>query len=328
MSNVRIGIAGLGHLGAIHAKLMPTVERADFVSVFDIDANRTNEIAGLYNVAAAPNLEALLDNVDAIDIVAPTPAHHAVAMEALKRGKHVFLEKPITETVEQARELTRVAKEHNVFLQVGHIERFNPAIVALQKHKIEPLFVESHRLAQFNPRGTDVPVVLDLMIHDIDIILSLVNSEVERIEASGVAVVSEHADIANARLQFKNGCVANITASRISQNRMRKMRLFQKNAYISIDFLQGQSEVFRLVDSDDASATPTFMLGQIEQGAVKRNIVFEQPPSPPDHNPLKYELQLFVDSVRTGTPPVVDGSVAAHALEVAEQIMRKIQPAG
>jgi predicted dehydrogenase len=165
------------------------------------------------------------------------------------------------------------------------------------------------------------------MIHDIDIILSLVNSEVVDIDASGVPVVSEHADIANARLKFKNGCVANITASRISQNRMRKMRLFQKNAYISIDFLQGQSEVFRLVEAGDTSIKPTFMLGEIQQGAVKRNIVFEQPPAPPDHNPLRYELQLFVDGIQTGNPPIVNGNVAAHALDVAERIMYKIRGA-
>jgi predicted dehydrogenase len=236
----------------------------------------------------------------------------------------VFLEKPITETVAQARELNALAAKHDVAIQVGHIERFNPAIVALDDYNIAPLFVESHRLAQFNPRGTDVAVVLDLMIHDIDIILSLVKSEVESIDASGIAVVSGSADIANARITFANGCVANITASRISQNRMRKMRLFQKNAYLSIDFLQGQSEVFRLVDVDDDSVSPTFMLGMIDQGSVKRNIVFEQPPIPQDHNPLKYELQLFVDAVRNGTTPIVDGLAAQQALEVAEEIVSKI----
>ncbi|MDT8325406.1 MAG: gfo/Idh/MocA family oxidoreductase, partial [Bacteroidota bacterium] len=213
---------------------------------------------------------------------------------------------------------------HGVIIQVGHIERFNPAIVALDDYNIAPLFVESHRLAQFNPRGTDVAVVLDLMIHDIDIILSLVKSEVQSIDASGIAVVSESADIANARITFTNGCVANITASRISQNRMRKMRLFQKNAYLSIDFGQGLAEVFRLVDADDDSVAPTYMLGMIDQGSVKRNIVYEQPPVPKDHNPLKYELQLFVDAVRNGTQPIVDGLAAQQALEVAEEIVAKI----
>jgi predicted dehydrogenase len=324
MSKIRIGLIGLGHLGSIHAKLLPQIVDGEFVAVYDVNTEKKQEIASTLNIHPAESIDDLLDRVDAVDIVTPTSTHHEIALIAIRRNKHVFLEKPITENVDQAHELTREAEEHGVFIQVGHIERFNPAIVALNDHKIDPLFVESHRLAQFNPRGTDVPVVLDLMIHDIDIILSLVDSEVESIDASGVAVVSEHADIANARIQFKNGCVANITASRISQNRMRKMRLFQKDAYLAIDFLQGQSEVFRLVDSDDTSVSPTFMLGQIEQGAVKRNIIFEQPPAPEDHNPLKYELQLFINAVHDGEPPVVNSVVAARALEVAEQIIEKI----
>lgn len=318
-----VGVIGLGHLGSLHAKMLAQTEGAQLVGVFDVNAERCAEVAAIHGTHACASVEELLAAVEAVSIATPTSNHYDTARMAIEAGKHVFLEKPITETVEQARALNALAAECGVSVQVGHIERFNPAIVALDALDIAPLFVESHRLAQFNPRGTDVAVVLDLMIHDIDIILSLVRSEVESIDASGLAVVSDTADIANARLKFANGCVANITASRISQNRMRKMRLFQRNAYISIDFLQGQSEVFRLVDAD-ADVTPTYMLGMIEQGKVKRNIVFEQPPVPTDHNPLKYELQLFVNAVRNRTRPIVDGIAAQHALEVAEEIVRRI----
>ncbi|MBE0645376.1 MAG: Gfo/Idh/MocA family oxidoreductase [Bacteroidetes bacterium] len=325
MEALNVGVIGLGHLGSLHAKMLSTAEGAVLSAVYDLNEATTIRVAEEYNSRAAVSYDDLLDSVDALSIATPTSLHFDIAAEAIRRGKPVFLEKPITETVEQARELNALAQTHGVPIQVGHIERFNPAIVALDGYSIAPLFVESHRLAQFNPRGTDVAVVLDLMIHDIDIILSLVHSEVESIDASGLAVVSDSADIANARIKFVNGCVANITASRISQNRMRKMRLFQKNAYISIDFQQGLAEVFRLVDADDTEVSPTYMLGMIEQGKNKRNIVFEQPPVPQNHNPLRHELQLFVNAVRNGTQPVVDGYAGQQALEVAEEIVRMIQ---
>ncbi len=324
MPSLNIGVIGLGHLGSLHAKMLAQADGAALTAVYDTDTEKASKIAEEYGTRAADSIEDLFDSVSALTIATPTSTHFDIASAAIRRGIPVFLEKPITETVAQARDLNALAAEHGVIIQVGHIERFNPAIVALDQYNIAPLFVESHRLAQFNPRGTDVAVVLDLMIHDIDIILSLVKSDVQSIDASGIAVVSESADIANARITFTNGCVANITASRISQNRMRKMRLFQKNAYLSIDFGQGLAEVFRLVDADDDSVSPTYMLGMIDQGSVKRNIVYEQPPVPKDHNPLKYELQLFVDAVRNGTQPIVDGLAAQQALEVAEEIVSKI----
>jgi predicted dehydrogenase len=216
------------------------------------------------------------------------------------------------------------SKKKKVKVQVGHIERFNPAILALEPYRLQPLFIESHRLAQFNPRGSEVAVVLDLMIHDIDLILSLVRSPVTRIDASGVAVVSESVDIANARLQFKSGCVANVTASRISQNKMRKMRLFQRDAYISVDFAQGLAEVFRLLDEGDTKTKPTMMLGKIEQGKRKRLIVYEQP-EVKEVNALKYELELFLESIRNNTTPPVTAEEGLQALEVADEIMRKIE---
>lgn len=321
MSKLKLGVIGLGHLGSLHAKMLSQADGAVLEAVHDINADTAERVAGEYGARVAADLDDLLGGIDALSIATPTSSHYDIAAEAIRRGTPVFLEKPITETVDQARALNDLAEKHGVIVQVGHIERFNPAIVALDKYDIAPVFVESHRLSQFNPRGTDVAVVLDLMIHDIDIILSLVKSEVESIDASGIAVVSESADIANARIKFTNGCVANITASRISQNKMRKMRMFQKNAYISIDFLQGLAEVFRLVDPDDKDVSPTYMLGMIDQGKVKRNIVYEQPPVPNDHNPLKHELQLFVDAVRNGTRPIVDGRAAQQALEVAEKIV-------
>ncbi|MBI5645678.1 MAG: Gfo/Idh/MocA family oxidoreductase [Ignavibacteriae bacterium] len=321
---LRIGVIGLGHLGSLHAKMLSQSRNAVLSALFDTDAAKRETVSTQLGAPAVDSIDALFDAVDAVSIATPTTTHFEIASRAIERGLHVFIEKPVTKTVEEARALNSLAAQHGRLIQVGHIERFNPAIVALDNHALAPLFVESHRLAQFNPRGTDVAVVLDLMIHDIDIILSLVKSEVTDIDASGVAVVSGSADIANARLKFANGCVANITASRISQSRMRKMRLFQRDAYISIDFLQGTSGVFRLVDADAAGVVPTPMLGQIEQGSVKRTIIFEQPPAPANHNPLAYELQLFVDAALGGAPPVVDGLAGQQALEVAERIVAMI----
>ena len=251
MDPMRIGVIGVGHLGSLHVKMFSDMPGVRLSGVYDTSAGAAERVAGQYGIAAAPTLDALLDGVDAVTVATSTNAHCAVALKALERGKHVFLEKPITETVAEADVLCRAAAGRGLLLQVGHIERFNPAILALEKYKIAPMFVESHRLAQFNPRGTDVGVVLDLMIHDIDLILTFVRSPVRAVEANGVAVVSDSVDIANARLQFENGCVANVTASRISQRKMRKMRLFQKSGYISIDFSEGIAEVFRLVGEDE-----------------------------------------------------------------------------
>jgi predicted dehydrogenase len=271
-----------------------------------------------------PDLEALIATSDAVSIATPTTTHRDVAVKAIESGKHVFIEKPITGSIPEAEELCRLAESRRVLIQVGHIERFNPAILSLERYEIQPMFVESHRLAQFNPRGTDVAVVLDLMIHDIDIILSFVKSPVARIDANGVAVVSDSVDIANARIQFENGCVANVTASRISQRKMRKMRLFQKNGYISIDFSDGQAEVFRLVGEDETSSTKgTLMLGELGSGKHKRQIVYEQP-EVKEVNALRHELRLFVQAIRENHTPIVSGQDGKRALEVAQLIMERI----
>jgi predicted dehydrogenase len=320
---LRIGVIGVGHLGSLHAKMLADMPGVRLVGVFDTDPARAAGVALTYATVSAGTLESLLDSVDAVTIATSTNAHYAVAVRALERGKHVFLEKPITETVAEAESLCSAASGRGLQIQVGHIERFNPAILALEKYRIAPMFVESHRLAQFNPRGTEVGVVLDLMIHDIDLILAFVRSPVRSVEANGVAVVSDSVDIANARLQFENGCVANVTASRISQRKMRKMRLFQKEGYISIDFSEGVAEVFRLVGEDEPDLKGTMMLGELGSGKHRRRIVYELP-EVKEVNALRHELELFARAVREGTRPVVSGEDGRRALEVANAIMEKI----
>ena len=322
---LRTGVVGTGHLGSLHAKMYSEIPSAAFVGAFDTDKLKCDAVVSHYqNAKSFSNLDELLASVDAVSVATVTSQHFEVAKRALNAGVHVLIEKPITQTVGEADELIALAKTKGCTIQVGHIERFNPAILALESYDLKPMFIESHRLAQFNPRGTDVAVVLDLMIHDIDVILSLVKSPVSRIDANGVAVVSDSADIANARLQFENGCVANVTASRISQNKMRKMRMFQANGYISIDFLQGLAEVFRLVDDGANVGQTTMLLGQIGEGKKKRNIVYEQP-EVKDVNALKYEMESFVASVREKKEPVVSGVDGRLALEVAQRIMNSIQ---
>jgi len=318
-----IGVVGVGHLGSLHTKMFSNIASAELVGVYDSDIRRAEKVAADYRTKAFPSLEVLFENVKAVSIAATTIAHYEVAKRAIDRGIHLFIEKPITHTTRQAELLIDAAGKKNVLIQVGHIERFNPALLALETYEIKPMFIESHRLAQFNPRGTDVAVVLDLMIHDIDIILSLVQSPVKSIEANGIAVISDNIDIANARLQFENGCVANVTASRISQKKMRKMRLFQRNAYISIDFSDGSAEVFRLVDADEKVENLAMMLGQISAGTKNKNIVFERPVIK-EVNSLKYELELFVEAVLKNKQPVVTGAEGLQALRVAHDIIEKI----
>jgi len=323
MGPLNVGVIGVGHLGSLHTKMYAEISSAKLIGVFDSDPQRAEKTAAEFGIKAFSALDDLLSQVDAVSIATPTQSHYDVAMQVIKRGVHLLIEKPITATIEQAQALTERAETKGLKLQVGHIERFNPAILALEPYNITPLFIESHRLAQFNPRGSDVAVVLDLMIHDIDLILSLVKSKVTRIDANGIAVISDTPDIANARLQFENGCVANVTASRISQNKMRKMRLFQRDAYISIDFAQGLSEVFRLVDEGTANVKSTMMLGKIDQGQHKRIIVYEQP-EVQEVNALKYELECFIESIQKNKDTPVTGRDGLHALEVAQEILQNI----
>ncbi|MGA9117831.1 MAG: Gfo/Idh/MocA family oxidoreductase [Bacteroidota bacterium] len=320
---ISVGVIGVGRLGTLHAKFIAGIKDVRLAGVTDADPARAAAVAADLRTESLDSIDSLLERVDAVTIATPTSAHHDIGRRALAAGKHVFIEKPITESVREAEELCAIAAAKKVTLQVGHIERFNAAILALESYKIRPMFVESHRLAQFNPRGTDVAVVLDLMIHDIDLILSFVQSPVKQVDASGVAVVSDSVDIANARLQFENGCVANVTASRISQKKMRKMRLFQPNGYISIDFSQGIAEVFRLVGEGEQDVEGTLMLGELGSGKHRRKIVYEQP-EVREVNALQYELEMFVRCIRNGERPVVNGEDGRRALEVANTILQKI----
>jgi predicted dehydrogenase len=320
---VRLGVIGVGHLGTLHARLAREIPDAELAGVYDAQSAQTQKIAAELSTTPAESVDDLLARVDAVTIATSTTAHFEIARQALEQGKDVLIEKPITQTVAEADALCRIATERGRIIQVGHIERFNPAILALEGYNINPLFIESHRLAQFKPRGLDVAVVLDLMIHDIDVILSFVRSPVKQIDANGVAVVSDNIDIANARLQFENGCVANVTASRISQRAMRKMRLFQPNTYISIDFSEGLAEVFRLVGEGSPGIQGAMMLGELGLGDRKRKVLYEQP-EVKEVNALKYEIELFVRAVRERSRPVVSGEDGRRALDVASSIMQKI----
>jgi predicted dehydrogenase len=323
-NKLRIGVAGTGHLGALHLKMYKQIPEVELVGFYDTDITKKNINQTEFNVKSFNTYEELLTEIDAVSVVTPTQNHYESSKIALEMNKHVFIEKPITETITQAKELIDLANKNNLKIQIGHIERFNPAILSLEKYNLEPLFIESHRLDQFKPRGVDVAVVLDLMIHDIDIILSLIKSPVEKVDANGVAIVSESLDIANARIKFVNGSVANVTASRISQRKMRKMRIFQKDAYICIDFSQGLAELFRLVGENEKFNGMAMNLGQIEKGKIKRNIIYEQPEIK-EVNALKYELELFVDSVINNKQPLVDGNDGLRALEIADMIMQQIK---
>lgn len=324
MNNLNIGIIGTGHLGKIHTKLMKEVQRANLIGVYDLNYETAQKVADEFDVKAFKELDDLLSNVDAVSIVSTTSAHYELIKKAYEHNVHVFVEKPITSTIAQAEEVVNLFEEGNLKLQVGHIERFNSALLSLEKYNLEPKFIQTDRLAQFNPRGTDVAVVLDLMIHDIDIILSLIKSKVKEVRASGIAVVSDNIDIANARIEFENGAVANVTASRISQKKMRKMRLFQRDTYISIDFDSGVSEVFRLISPSDMSLEHFLSFGEIGVGENKKSVVYEQPEIK-EVNALKHEQQLFVDSVLDNVEPVVSGKDGLRALRIAQIILEKIE---
>lgn len=323
MEKVKIGIIGVGHLGRIHLKLakdIPSLELVGFYDPDDSSAQKAIEETGAKRFAS---FEELLDAAQAIDIVTPTLTHHAIASKAIKASKHVFIEKPVTQTVEEARSLLSLANEAEIKAQVGHVERFNPAFLAAKDYCSHPMFIETHRLAQFNPRGTDVSVVLDLMIHDIDIVLSVVRSNIRRISASGVSVVSDTPDITNARIEFDNGCVANLTASRISMKNMRKTRLFQRDAYISIDFLEKEVSIIRLKEVV-GEADPLAITIDPGNGKPTKQIYFESPKVDPI-NAIRTELELFAQSILTNSPTPVTLEDGLNALEVAHRILEKMQ---
>jgi predicted dehydrogenase len=327
MNKIPVGIIGVGHLGKIHASLYKDVELAEVVGVYDSDTEKAKKVAEELDIKAFLDRDQLLDQVDAVNIVTPTSTHYETANHALDHECHLFIEKPITATESEAEKIIERAKEKNRLIQVGHIERFNPAILAMSDVSLNPLFIESHRLASFNPRGTDVAVILDLMIHDLDMILSLVKSKPVQIDANGVGVVSDTIDIANARIQFESGCVANVTASRISTKKMRKMRIFQHNSYISVDFTEGFSEIYYSDENDTKTfkdGTLAFSLGQIEAGNKRRNIKYNKLQKD-GINPLKYELNAFMESIQANISPLVTGEEGLAALTLANQVLEKIE---
>lgn len=316
---LKIGIVGVGHLGKFHLNNWKEMAGVEMVGFYDPHDDTAKEVFKKYHVPRFPDPEALIDACDAIDVAAPTNYHFEWCEKAIKKGKHVFVEKPLANTMEEARLLVKLSQESGIKFQVGHVERFNPAFLALKDVQMNPMFIEVHRLAQFNPRGTEVSVILDLMIHDIDIILSIVKSDVKNISASGVAVMTETPDIANVRIEFHNGCVANLTSSRISMKKMRKMRVFQKDAYIGIDFLNKKTEIIKLKEPQDANV----FAFDIETPSGKKTIAVANPPVP-EVNAIKKELEEFVNAIVNNTKTIVSQIDGLMAMDVAHKILTKI----
>lgn len=319
----------MGHLGSHHARIYSQLPEAELVGVYDISKEKSRKVAADLGAKSYDSLESLLPEVKAVSIAVPTSAHFQVAKEVLQRKIDCLIEKPVTQTVSQAQELIDLAEKQNLVLQVGHIERFNPAVLALKNLGITlaPKFIETHRLAAFTERGTDVAVILDLMIHDIDLILAWVKSDIEDIQAAGISVISEADDIANARISFRNGCVANITASRISPRPMRKLRIFQKDLYVSLDLLEKSLEVYKLIPTSNMSNATTLeknIVGKIPVEKIGKTVVYERP-KVENQDMLTLELKSFLDSVKNRTQPLVSGKEAKRALEVALEIERKTQ---
>ncbi len=314
-----LGVFGVGHLGKFHLNNWKEIDNINIKGFYDPSDENSKSIIEQYGLKRFSDPAELMDNCDAVDIVAPTTAHHELCKMAILKSKHVFVEKPLANTMTEAHEIVKLAKEANIKLQVGHVERFNPAFLALKDYDLSPMFLEVHRLSQFNPRGTDVSVILDLMIHDIDIILSLVKSSVKNVYANGVNVLSDTPDIANVRIEFDNGCVANLTSSRISMKKMRKMRLFQKDSYISIDFLDKKTEVIKYKSPSDKNVF-TF---DIETNTGTKTIAISAPLIK-DNNAIKLELQSFIDSIINNKPTIVSEIDGFRAMEVAHLILDKI----
>ena len=316
---LKIGVVGVGHLGKFHLNNWKEIGGIELVGFYDPDDDTASEVSEKYQLPRFLDADALINSCDALDIVAPTTFHFEWCEKAIKKGKHVFVEKPLANTMKEARQLVKLASESGIKFQVGHVERFNPAFLAIKDLELNPLFIEVHRLAQFNPRGTEVSVILDLMIHDIDIVLSIVKSDVKSISASGVGVMTETPDIANVRIEFDNGCVANLTSSRISMKKMRKVRLFQKDAYIGIDFLNKKTEIIKLKEPQDSNV----FAFDIETPGGKKTIAVANP-AIPEVNAIRMELEAFRNAILDNTRTVVSEIDGLMAMEVAHQILKKI----
>lgn len=327
MSKVKIAVIGTGHLGSIHTKLWKENANIELCGIFDSDKEKAIQVSKNFMTKSYEFLEQAIDEADALTIAVPTSLHFEIASRCVILGKHCLIEKPITANYLEASKLIDEARIRNVIIQVGHVERFNPALMAIKSYDIKPLFIEAHRLSQFKPRAIDVSVIHDLMIHDIDIILWLIKSKVKSIDADGVGVLTDNIDIANARIKFENGAVANLTASRISASPMRKMRIFQKDAYLSLDFANQEVEVFRLQEDGSApteSGIPATMLGSIDLGLKNKNIYYEKP-FVPTLNAIAEEQNAFIESINGNIPVPVGAEEAAEALRIAEEINSKIE---
>ena len=315
---LKVGVLGAGHLGKIHLRLLNQSSKYELVGFYDPSKENAEKVSAEFGYKSFETISDLIAAVDVVDIVTPTLSHYHCAVDAIKAGKHIFLEKPISNTVEEAEHIIELAKEYNVKGQVGHVERFNPAFKAVKDKIHNPMFIETHRLAEFNPRGTDVPVVLDLMIHDIDAILSVVKSPVKNIHATGTAVISDSPDIANARIEFENGCVANVTSSRISMKNMRKARFFQKDAYISVDYLDKICEVVKMKDAPEVPGDFDLILQNAE--GVKKQIYFDNP-SVESNNAILDELETFADAINNNITTIVTLEDGTESLRIAYKII-------
>ena len=320
---VNIGVVGVGHLGFHHATHLSKIKNANLVGIYDIDSNRSDEVSKQLSVPSFESLDLLIDRVDALSIVTPTSTHKTVAEKCIQNGKHVFIEKPITTTVSDADHIIQLAKSNNTIIQVGHIERFNPALLALSSLEIQPKYIEVHRMAPFMSRGTDVPVVLDLMIHDIDLVLSFIDSPVKDIYANGVSIMTSSVDIANARIKFNNGSIANITSSRVAKDRVRKIKIFQQDLYVTIDFLAGISEVYKAMDASEDDPDAIMSAPLVDSDGKNRQIFYEKP-LVQKQDALKLELENYIQSVLGNETPIVDGVAGKQALGVAIKIHDKI----
>ena len=319
---LKAGVLGAGHLGKIHLKLLQQSSRYELIGFYDANESYARELESDLGYKYYSNADELIAACDMIDVVTPTTYHHESGKKVLEAGKHLFIEKPITVSVDEAQELISLARKHNVKGQVGQVERFNDAFRTVHDRIENPMFIETHRLAEFNPRGTDVSVVLDLMIHDIDAILSVVKSPVKSVSSSGVSVISETPDIANARIEFENGCVANLTASRISLKKMRKARFFQRDAYISVDFLTKKVEVVRMKDAPEVPGDFDMILQNAE--GIKKQIYFDNPDIE-DTNAILMELETFADAIENDTRPIVNLEDGTAALDVALKVIENFR---
>ncbi|MCD6440848.1 MAG: Gfo/Idh/MocA family oxidoreductase [Candidatus Marinimicrobia bacterium] len=322
---LKMGVIGAGHLGRWHIKNLQALKNVDLLGFYDVDTKRSEQIAQEFQTTPYDSLDKLLDRCDAVSIVVPTSYHYDVAKAALRKNIHVFCEKPFMQTIAEANDVIDHAHRKNLVLQVGHIERFNPALSGLKNIPIDPLFIESHRISPFNPRGTDVAVILDLMIHDIDIILALVKSDVEQIDAAGAPVLTDTIDIANARIKFTNGCVANITASRISNKQMRKIRIFQKSAYISVDFLKNRTEIYSLSEGLSELPERSIQIAELATASDRKRVITYKQVNTDKSNAMLEELRAFTHAIETGAPPPVSGEDGKKALEIALKIEQQIK---